>query len=130
MLVQGTGVQYVEKHLLMKQLTSVLLTALVLGCLSLGCSSERKPESDLLKEGFADASGEIKTQVDAALAAIKEEKYEEAVDALAELEGKEMSDAQKQAIADVLVDLQTILTEQGGSPELLEKVQTLMISFL
>jgi hypothetical protein len=130
MLVQGNCVQLIESILLMKRLTSVLLTCLVLGVVGLGCSAKHEPEGELLEKGFAEASGEVKTQVDAALAAIKAEKYEEAVDALAKLEGVEMSDEQKQAIADVLVDLQTILTDQGGSPELLEKTQELMMSFL
>lgn len=114
----------------MKRLISVVLTCLVLGSVGFGCSAKHEPEGELLEKGFADASGEVKTQVDAALAAIKAEKYEEAVEALAKLEGKEMSDEQKQAIADVLVDLQTILTDKGGSPELLEKTQNLMISFM
>lgn len=114
----------------MKRFTSVLLTCLILGVVGFGCGAKHEPEGELLEKGFANASGEVKTQIDAALAAIKAEQYEEAVNALAKLKGKEMSDEQKQAIADVLVDLQTILTDKGSSPELLEKTQDLMMSFM
>lgn len=114
----------------MKHLTAVLFTCFTVLALSLGCSAKHEAEVDLLKDGFSDAQGEVKTQIDTALAAIKAEKYEEAVDALAKLEGKEMTDEQKQAIADVLVDIQTILTEKDTAPELLEKTQNLMMNFM
>ncbi|MFM1941363.1 MAG: hypothetical protein RI897_345 [Verrucomicrobiota bacterium] len=113
----------------MKKVASVLLTCVALLFVNAGCSAKHEPEGELLEQGFAGASGEVKTQVDAALASIKAEKYEEAVDALAKLEGADMTDEQKQAIADVLTDIQNILTDKGGSPELLEKVQNLMFSF-
>jgi outer membrane PBP1 activator LpoA protein len=115
----------------MKHLKTILVTLCVaLMAFGVGCSPKHKPEAGLLKEAFAEASGEVKTHVDAALAALKEQNLEQAVDALAQLEGAELTDAQRQAVADVLVDIQSNLDRQGGSPELLERTQTLMMNFM
>ena len=51
-------------------------------------------------------------------------------DLLGKLKGQELTDEQKQAVADVLVDLQTILAEKGASDELQEKTQNLMMDFM
>jgi thioredoxin-like negative regulator of GroEL len=108
----------------------LVMVGLALMGLTTGCGAKHEPEVDKLKAPFAQASAEVKSATAAATTAIKAKKYEDAVNELAKLEGQELSAEQKQAVADVLVDLQTSLIDQGGSSEVLEKVQTLMMSFM
>jgi hypothetical protein len=115
----------------MKPLTTFLVTLCVaLMAVGVGCSPKHKPEAGLLEQAFDQASGEVRTHVDTALAALKAQQFEQAVDALANLEGVELTDPQRDAVADVLVDIQSNIERQGGSPELLERTQTLMMSFM
>jgi cytochrome c-type biogenesis protein CcmH/NrfG len=117
--------------MLMKHLTMFLVTlGVALMALGVGCSPKHKPEAALLRQAFAEASGEVRAHVDAALAALNAQQFEQAVDALANLEEVELSDAQRDAVADVLVDIQSSLQRQDGSPELLERTQNLMMSFM
>lgn len=115
----------------MKHLTLLLVTVCVaMMAVGVGCSPKHKPEAGLLKEAFSDASGEVRTHVDAALAALSAQEFARAVDALANLEEVELTDAQRDAVADVLVDIQSNLERLGSDAELLERTQNLMMSFM
>jgi hypothetical protein len=114
----------------MKQLIPLLIVAVgLLGGVT-ACSAKHTVKTQALTAALASASAEVKTHGEAAVVAIKAEQYEAAVTALAKLEGQELSDALKSAIYDTLVDLQTILTDQGGSDELLQKVQETSMKFM
>jgi len=120
-----------ETTLPMKHLSLLFVVAMVALCgLIVGCTPKHEPESGALRTAFAQAPQDQKDAATAAMAAIKAKQYEEAVTQLSKLEGQELSAEQKQAVADVLVDIQSYLTNHGGSAEVLEKVQNLMMSFM
>jgi len=117
--------------MLMKHLNLFLVTVCVaFMAFGVGCSPKHKPEAGLLKEAFSDASGEVRAHVDAALAALRTQEFAQAVDALANLEEVELTDPQRDAVADVLVDIQSNLERLGSDAELMERTQNLMISFM
>jgi hypothetical protein len=119
-----------ENMLLMKHLTMALLAAVALAAFAAGCSAKHKVETARLTDGLATASEEVRNLANEAVASIKAERFEEAVDTLAKLEDIEMSDEHKQAVVDALVDIQTVVTGKGASDELLQKIQEVMMKFM
>lgn len=129
--VQVRGVNRRKNTMRMKYLTTILATLCVaFMALGTGCKPKHEPEAGLLRQAFAGTTGEVRTHVDAALAALKAKNFEQAVDALAQLEEVELTDAQRDAVADVLVDIQSNLERQQASPDLIERTQNLMMSFM
>jgi outer membrane protein assembly factor BamD (BamD/ComL family) len=114
----------------MKHLTMALLAAVALAAFAAGCSAKHKVETARLTDGLATASEEVRNLANEAVASIKAERFEEAVDTLAKLEDIEMSDEHKQAVVDALVDIQTVVTGKGASDELLQKIQEVMMKFM
>jgi hypothetical protein len=127
--MQVYGVRNANPIVIMKLHIPQLLVAAGLLFGLVACSAKHTVKTEKLTAALASASGDVKTHGDAAVAAIKTENYEEAVTAIAKLEGLELSDAFKAAVVDALVDIQTILTEKGGSDELIQKVQETSMKF-
>jgi outer membrane protein assembly factor BamD (BamD/ComL family) len=126
------GVQAAAKPrniLLMKHLTTIALLLLAMVAFA-GCSAKHKVEMSRLTDGLATASEEVKALANQAVASIRAERYEEAVDTLAQLEDKGLADEHKQAVVDALVDIQTVVTGKGASEELVQKVQEVMMKFM
>jgi hypothetical protein len=109
---------------------SILLLAAAVSMLALvsGCKAKHSVDTGRLSTGFASASGDLKANVDKAIAAIKAENHAEAIDTLsviAEAEG--LTDDQKQAMMDTLIDIQVIVSENPptDADALFEKIDAL-----
>ena len=114
----------------MKSLTATFLACIALVALVTSCTAKHEVETSRLTEGLRDAAQDVQDIGAAAMVSINAENYEEAVDILAKLKEKELSDEAKQAVADVLVDIQNLMTQKGATPEQLEKTQNLMMEFM
>ncbi len=99
----------------MKQLVCLLAVAISIAMIIVGCGDKHSVNTSKLESSFASADASMKGDVDKAVAAIKSEKWAEAVAHLQTVaKNAQLTPEQKQVCNDILAQCQKIVQEHGG----------------
>jgi hypothetical protein len=97
----------------MKRSLLTLATMTVLALLMVACGGSRKVDTSKLSKSFASAPPAVKAEIDKFAAAVKTKDYAGCITALKNAVGQgELSEEQKQAVYDAVVDIQVIIAEK------------------
>jgi hypothetical protein len=98
----------------MKKIICTLAVAVTVAFLGFGCGHDHSVNTSKLESSFASADASLKSSVDKAVAAIKAEKWSEAIAHLQTVaKDAKLTDEQKKVCADILAQCQKALSEHG-----------------